>query len=76
MAPVRCAGVELLALVPAIKALRPHTVFDNLHRVVQPKALRRRPGLRRISSFYDAAMVVASTLTPTPIVLETATLRR
>ena len=39
MAPVRCAGIGILALVPAIKALRPHTVFDNLHRVVQPKAL-------------------------------------
>ena len=39
MAPIRCARIGILAPAPAIKALRPHTVFDNLHRVVQPKAL-------------------------------------
>ena len=39
MASARCARISIRAPLPAIKALRPHTVFDNLHRVVQPKAL-------------------------------------
>lgn len=39
MAPAPCARIEIQVSAPTIKALRPHTVFDNLHQVVQPKAL-------------------------------------
>jgi hypothetical protein len=76
MAPAPGTRIGILVPETAIKALRPHTVFDNLHRVVQPKALGEGVRLRRYSNQAEGAMVAASTLTPTPIVLDTATLRR
>lgn len=47
---LRMASVRYAVKIPAplltIKALRPHTVFDNLHQVVQPKAIGE--GARRL----------------------------